>query len=363
MRRIIPHKKINVSFIAPSILFGGAERWMLNLAKFCNPASISWNICLITDHWCDKQMLYAMAELMPTYYNKKLYVKNKSISYTLDKAVKKLNFYSDVVIGWEFDKNRLELVDTKKVKVINVAHRNNPALCRKEHYLAAVSDNCSEVFGNDKKDKVKIIYNGIDLNRCFQLQNSNYMRDMWECKKSDIVIGYVGRIDPVKNCEALARAVKGLDNRAKGIIYGPKAFDALLIMKKINDLVGDRVKVFEPVEDIGSVLNAFDVFFLPSYTEAFSLSLLEAWASGIPVVATRVGAVPYLESKFGKLVIPIKPDDSEKKLARAIFQALEKPNRTEIVSRAQKMVIRNFNVYLMANRWTEYIISVSKSNS
>ncbi len=358
-------KKVRVGFIAPSIHYGGAERWMLNLARYCDPTTISWTTCVITDHWHDYRMLSAMAALMPTYFNNLLFKKDVVIPHTLHASVEDLLHQSDVVIGWEFDKKMLELIDDRQTKVINVAHRNSTTLSEfttNEQYFAAVSNSCRGAFGKEREKDVKVIPNGIDLNRCFPVKSRKEMRKSWGSTDEEIVIGFIGRMDPAKNCVALARAVKGLRHRGRGVFYGPKVLNVGQISRQMRNIGGNQIQLFEAVEDIGSILHAIDVFMLPSYTEALSLSLLEAWAMGVPVVTTKIGQIPELEDKFGQLIIPIEPDASEEELAHAILEAVENPGFQEIILRAQKMVLRSFNVTLMAKRWTEYIISVASNH-
>jgi N-acetyl-alpha-D-glucosaminyl L-malate synthase BshA len=54
----------------------------------------------------------------------------------------------------------------------------------------------------------------------------------------------------------------------------------------------DRVRFIGKVEDVGQVMRWADLFLLPSQTESFGLSALEALATGVPVIGTRVGGLP-----------------------------------------------------------------------
>ena len=56
--------------------------------------------------------------------------------------------------------------------------------------------------------------------------------------------------------------------------------------------LADAVHFLGQRQDVPDLLNAMDIFVLPSYSEGVSLALLEAMAAGLPVIATAVGASP-----------------------------------------------------------------------
>jgi len=185
------------------------------------------------------------------------------------------------------------------------------------------------------------------------------MRDLWACNDTDIVVGYVGRVALEKNCVAIARAVRGLGRRGLGVLYGTRTAQAESILAEIQRIAGDQIRVFNATEDVGSVLHAIDVFMLPSYAEGLSLGLLEAWTAGVPVVATRVGALPDLEARFGQLAVSVLPEATEKTLRQAVTEAVFGPRKDAIVRRAQTMVMTHFNAAKMARDWTAYLSSLT----
>jgi glycosyltransferase involved in cell wall biosynthesis len=122
-----------------------------------------------------------------------------------------------------------------------------------------------------------------------------------------ILIGTVGRLDPVKDHSSLLRAFAPLarvGEPARLVIVGEGQMRGE-IETQIRELeIGDRVQMLGERQDVSEVLKAFDVFTLPSIAEGISNTILEAMASGLPVVATRVGGNVELveDGASGRLV-------------------------------------------------------------
>ena len=96
-------------------------------------------------------------------------------------------------------------------------------------------------------------------------------------------------------------------------------------------------------EDVGTLLNASDIFVLPSLWEGFGLTLVEAMSAGKPVVATRVDAIPEVVAD-GETGILVPPAEHEA-LAEAIMALLANPDRAAMMGRAgQRRVSEMFSV-------------------
>lgn len=103
----------------------------------------------------------------------------------------------------------------------------------------------------------------------------------------------------------------------------------------------ERVFLLGFVEDAARFLMAFDVFILPSITEALGLVLLEAGHAGLPVVASNVGGIPEI-IEDGKTGILVQSRDS-KGLAEAIKKIIDSPTmRTSLGTALHKKVLDDF---------------------
>lgn len=173
------------------------------------------------------------------------------------------------------------------------------------HVLAS---NLHDYINNIKKDNVFIIPRGVDTD-VFKPQNSNLLlRKQLGIEENDFVGLYVGRLDPVKGVGYLIEAVNEvipLYNNFKLIIVG----DGSLRSKyeaSVNNNITDNVIFTGYKDNIPEILNISDFFIMPSLSEGAANAVLEASASGLPVIATRVGEIPNIvdDGRTGLLVNP-----------------------------------------------------------
>jgi glycosyltransferase involved in cell wall biosynthesis len=122
------------------------------------------------------------------------------------------------------------------------------------------------------------------------------------------VIVHVGRFVPLKNHALLLQAFAQLDVSIPLYLWLVGDGELRPAMEQLaQDLgVAHRVRFWGIREDVPAILNASDIFTLPSEHEGNPMSVMEAMAAGLPVVASRVGGIPELveEGKTGLLVSP-----------------------------------------------------------
>lgn len=152
------------------------------------------------------------------------------------------------------------------------------------------------------RNKVSQIYNGVDTNRfCPRLGVRLLIGPDGFMKSDSVVIGTVGRLQPVKDQLTLVRAFIHLlqttphwrDSVRLVIIGdGPLRNES----QRLLDEAGVNLFAWLPGDhdDVPNIMRSLDLFVLPSLAEGISNTVLEAMASGLPVVATRVGGNPEL---------------------------------------------------------------------
>jgi glycosyltransferase involved in cell wall biosynthesis len=102
--------------------------------------------------------------------------------------------------------------------------------------------------------------------------------------------------------------------------------------------------------DVPDILRGLDCFVLPSLAEGISNTILEAMASGLPVIATRVGGNPELvdEGRTGEMV----PASDREKMAQAIVGYATNPERARTAGKAGRaMIERRFSMAAMVSAY------------
>ena len=159
--------------------------------------------------------------------------------------------------------------------------------------------------------KVRTIYNGVDTER-FAPGDRAAARQALGIPADWSVVGTVGRLDPVKDQAGLVRAFARTPKSGKSALviagHGPSRPELEAVVSELA--LGDRVRLLGEREDVPLLLRALDVFVLPSLGEGISNAILEAMATGLPVIATRVGGNVELvrDGVTGRLVEPRSPD-------------------------------------------------------
>jgi len=156
-----------------------------------------------------------------------------------------------------------------------------------------------------KKEKIKILGNGIDL--------SNYNNFRTELKNRTII--YVGGARPAKGLLYLISAMNQIKDVKLVVVggWGEQKYAAKALAES-NTLFAGAVSN----DTVPCFLKEASCFVLPSISEGFSNSLLEAMATGLPVIATKVGGNPYVLSDAG-ILVPPKDDEALRKEIVKLF--------------------------------------------
>jgi sugar transferase (PEP-CTERM/EpsH1 system associated) len=150
------------------------------------------------------------------------------------------------------------------------------------------------------EQKVQLINNGVDVVRYQPESRCELPRD-WPFRHEDFVIGTVGRATEVKHQASLIHAylilrtmMPAQSRQLKLAIIGDGPLLDELREQAATAGISDSVWLPGARHDISAIMPRLSVFCLPSIAEGTPVTMLEAMAAGLPVVASRVGGIPAL---------------------------------------------------------------------
>jgi len=191
--------------------------------------------------------------------------------------------------------------------------------------------------------KIRRIYNGVDT-ATFQPGGSNALPSGFADQDS-LVFGTVGRMHGVKDQLNLAKAFIALARlrpeqagRLRLVMIGDGPLQSECQNLLNEACLSQAAWLPGARNDIPDILRALDIFVLPSQAEGISNTILEAMASGLPVIATRVGGNPELvEPDLTGLLPPARDPQA---LAEAMCRYLDDPQLKKTHSEAGLQRVR-----------------------
>ena len=148
-------------------------------------------------------------------------------------------------------------------------------------------------------NKLQLVPNGVDTDRFAAQRDADLHRNPLPFPADSIVLGTVGRLQAVKDHQCLIDAFAHLREllpmlapRLRLAIIGDGPCSAALHQRVQALGLQDVVWLPGARDDIALLMQHFDLFVMSSIAEGTPVTILEAMASGIPIVATRVGGIP-----------------------------------------------------------------------
>lgn len=139
-------------------------------------------------------------------------------------------------------------------------------------------------------DRVSVLYNGIDVTAFSANPDRAAARRELGVGPDDFVILQVARLDYLKDHATALRTLARVPNAYLLLIgEGPERPAIERLIGELN--LGGRVRLLGLRQDVSRLLHGADLFLLTSVSEGIPLTVLEAMAAGLPVVATDVGGL------------------------------------------------------------------------
>jgi glycosyltransferase involved in cell wall biosynthesis len=215
-------------------------------------------------------------------------------------------------------------------------------------------------YGIASRKKVSVVPNGINVAAFADRSAREPIRHTLGIAMDAPVVGTVGRLSEIKSQDLLIRAFAQL--------HLPNADPHLLVVgdgaqrEPLTTLARDlgldkRIHFAGYQPDPAPFLAAMDIFALTSRSEGMPLAVLEAWAAGLPVVASRVGGMPELIEDGHTGVLFDYPDQGA--LVSHLQRLLCDRVRAERIGRAgQQLVRERFDVSIMAETYHRHYVEL-----
>lgn len=137
------------------------------------------------------------------------------------------------------------------------------------------------------------------------------------------LISSLSRLAQQKGIDMMIEVARKISDQRKDVVFAIGGHGPLSDMvKSWTEVTGvsDNVKFLGPVSDVASVLAASDLYLLTSRWEALPISIVEAFRSGLPVVATDCGGVKELVNPSVGMVLPVGDTNA---IAKAVLKIID----------------------------------------
>jgi glycosyltransferase involved in cell wall biosynthesis len=233
----------------------------------------------------------------------------------------------------------------------------NPILGRLPDATVAVSSALRETMIAEgfPGGRVDVLHNGIDPGPSPTAVDRQARRRRFGLPEQGVVVGTIARLDPVKDLDTLIAAGALLRKTHPDLtlaIVGDGAERNNLEHAARRHGMADAIRFFGQRHDARALLSAFDVYVNSSISEGISLTILEAMAAGLAVVATRVGGTPEVvrDGETGLLVPPRSPAA----IADAVKKLIDNPMwHRDLGAAGRRTVEERFTIDRMVDRYAE----------
>jgi glycosyltransferase involved in cell wall biosynthesis len=198
-------------------------------------------------------------------------------------------------------------------------------------------------YGCDK-NKITVIPNGMSDILYKKVENNNFRKILGISDKDKLVL-FFGRLNVTKGIDKLIHVAQEITKERKDIYFvfrGPDEGMRYLVedaAKKNKNIV--LIKETRDKEEIAKTYQAADVYVLPSYREGLPLTLFEAMASGLPIIASPVNGIPY-EMKEPENGFLIQYGNIEN-LKKRILQILDDKELAKKISENNKIKAKGYD--------------------
>lgn len=240
--------------------------------------------------------------------------------------------------------------DTRALRLYSIADRY---ILRRFNRVVGVSSTVASTLADAgvPGDRIRTIANGVPINTVPARTLHQFGGTPIDGR---IVVGLVGRLVPQKGFQFLLRGAQKVISEfpeALFVFVGDGFYRRELEQLAVECGVARHVVFTGERADMDAVFRSFDIFVLPSLREGMPVTVLEAMAASVPVIATQVGGIPkLLENGTGILVDPEDADG----LAENLISLIADPIRRQALGgRGRASIERGFSAERMAENYAQ----------
>ncbi len=334
-----PNGRLNVLHVVLGLTPGGTERLVVEMARRAGP-SVRAAVCCLDERGAFADELESSGIPVTVLgrepgFHPGLALRIREVARAHRARVLHCHQYTPFVYGVLANSlsPAMRLVFTEHGRLADAppsARRRlaNALFGRARGEFFAVSDELRQFLEAEgfPRGRVRVLPNGIDLGPPPTRERRAAARRVLGFDGEAPLIGTAARLDPVKDLATLVRAfddVRRKQPHAKLVIFGDGPERDRLAEEAARRGVEGSLAFAGHRADVRDLLPAFDLYVNCSTYEGVSLTILEAMAAGIPVVASAVGGTPevVVDGATGSLV----PARDATALAKAMLGLLENP--------------------------------------
>ncbi len=232
-------------------------------------------------------------------------------------------------------------------------------MIKRASHVIAVSDFTRQElkkYYNIPENRIRVIHNGVDTHKFQPAKNKQALKTELGLNPTDLIILSVGRLYARKGLftliEAMPAVIKQFKN-AKFVISGKGQGDEMAkLHAHAKRLAVENNIIFTgyyPDQKLPKLYQAADIFAFSTYYEHHPFAVLEALATGLPVVTTTVGGIAET-IQTGKNGLLVKPFNS-KQFSNAILYLLEHPTEAaEMGTNARKTIVEQYDWSILVKK-------------
>lgn len=349
------NKKIKIVHIIPTLSFGGAERFLVDLINNGDKDKFEHSVIIFKE-------VNGLADQLKSSCQVVLVAKKGKVSLSLFSKIKQelKKIRPDIVHTHLFGANFWGRVaaHSLNIPVVTTEHGVNLDESYWRTLVLRILKNYTNLYISpsqftaeymkktyDIKKEIKILPHGIEVDKFSKA------KQLEKSEKFKLLI--LGRLDLTKGQDIALKALAKLKNYNWELEIVGEGADKNKIVKLISDLnLQDRVRVLPAIKNVAEVLERNQIVLIPSRLEAFGLTAAEAMATGRIVISSNAGGLPEVV-KDGKTGLVFEVGDVKDLVGKLknVFDNFEK--FLQVVKKGRELAKKDFSIERMVGKYED----------